>query len=1211
MRFKGSESRRKKNVVAIATIAFLSTMNLSVYPTTHSKYIDEGTRIYSATVHPLYKGDVGLTLLGSGSKDELPDLEAHHSTYKDAFFKFTFDQNDALTGTVTDTYEMQIEPSGACEILSTSTKGTFDKSKNTITYTSAGTDTSEVIMKCSVSALSKDKQNIQVGVNIKETIVKGEITKVIETYKDGSFTRTLEEYYKDYPLESKLRWSPTYIELPDTLPEGFFEQLKLGTLPNYLQQYLNGFDYDATFGGIDVNHLSIEEQLYLLFKEVWLKEIVSKTYGDALVDYVTKVYKSGNDLFDAAVVNANNASLRGLSGTQKETHVMRFDVLDNFVGYARTDNESAAKGNHMYFSTNNASNINQAFTYYLEKYAYLDGKVKPGTDNYQLLMDYINYFAPNNGIAEILLNNKKVEGLTFTKEDGRLDIDPNILTMANGTLNKIIEVPFASPDMKADLADGLNKYASDILSSEAIEWIRTKVTTISNSVENKTAHEDYIAWYYPTGNNHYFLFHVTGDTETSKAYVQVKPFTYQPSYDVDANRHSLSIEDENTLEVVKALDTYFEVPAHTSVDNHFYVDATVNGEKVQYKIPDRKVSLPFNSITLDILITELQRTYSDFMTQDFIDSLRSSATERKAEVDHFLSNQVGTKHLVIRDANDNYVILSSHSNGTDMVYVTAKKWNTNYVTLDGNRLRFTLQDESDEKLLSIVQALDMVLGITSYGNTIHTTLTDDAFITVTENGNKTQVVYEIENNSIIIPYDSTNTPAILADGLEKYYSDIMSSEVIEWMRTYKTDVSNIIDQHSGEHYFVREHYTDDGNDNNDYMLFYIRSDDKSKNTYVTVKEIRRTASQNYIDGIRRILNITITENDDALKIIQALDTRFGAPLHQTLTERNHIANVVVNGTALTYEIPTKKVQIKVGSSIDTVVSELAKVYDFVNSDFTNSLYEASTLRKAEVDHFLSGTTGIKSLVLRDASNNFVLLTSYNTGIDTILVTAQKLNFSNSTQIQFYDKDSEKLLGVVQALDNAIGVATFGNPIHTALLPKDNYIVGYALDSAGAIRITYDISGGSTANLDAEEVMVNDEVKNEILEVKELEKGQNQILDVSLEDISDTELEVLSPSVEEIPDEENKNVSEVDVEDTLKEKVDDNILASDDDASIVDESSMVEEETMEDVEDVSTTPGSAPSVETGSSLENTDNITPAVTEDVVNLNVTDSLNANLN
>ena len=84
-----------------------------------------------------------------------------------------------------------------------------------------------------------------------------------------------------------------------------------------------------------------------------------------------------------------------------------------------------------------------------------------------------------------------------------------------------------------------------------------------------------------------------------------------------------------------------------------------------------------------------------------------------------------------------------------------------------------------------------------------------------------------------------------------------------------------------------------------------------------------------------------------------------------------------------------------------------------------------------------------------------------------------------------------------------------------------------------------------------------------------------------------------------------------MEDTLKEKVDDNILASDDDASIVDESSMVEEETMEDVEDVSTTSGSAPSVETGSSLENTDNITPAVTEDVVNLNVTDSLNANLN
>lgn len=1208
MRFKGSESRRKKNVVAIATIAFLSTMNLSVYPTTHSKYIDEGTRIYSATVHPLYKGDVGLTLLGSGSKDELPDLEAHHSTYKDAFFKFTFDQNDALTGTVTDTYEMQIEPSGACEILSTSTKGTFDKSKNTITYTSAGTDTSEVIMKCSVSALSKDKQNIQVGVNIKETIVKGEITKVIETYKDGSFTRTLEEYYKDYPLESKLRWSPTYIELPDTLPEGFFEQLKLGTLPNYLQQYLNGFDYDATFGGIDVNHLSIEEQLYLLFKEVWLKEIVSKTYGDALVDYVTKVYKSGNDLFDAAVVNANNASLRGLSGTQKETHVMRFDVLDNFVGYARTDDESAAKGNHMYFSTNNASNINQAFTYYLEKYAYLDGKVKPGTDHYQLLMDYINYFAPNNGIAEILLNNRKVEGLTFTKEDGRLDIDPNILTMANGTLNKIIEVPFASPDMKADLADGLNKYASDILSSEAIEWIRTKVTTISNSVENKTAHEDYIAWYYQTGNNHYFLFHVTGDTETSKAYVQVKSFTHQPSYDVDANRHSLSIEDENALEVIKALDTHFGVPAHTSVDNHFYVDATVNGEKVQYKIPDQKVSLPFNSITLDILITELQRTYSDFMTQDVLDSLRSSATERKAEVDHFLSNQAGIKRLVVEGDNGKYVLLTSYSNGTDTVYVTAIEL-FSYLSDDTTR-QFILEDENQGRLLEAVQSLDNALGVASYGNIVHNDLTNDAFITTTDNNGITRVVYKFITNQIIIPFDAPNMKELLGDGLTKYYSDIMSEDSILYLRTYGAEVGDFINNHTGETYILWDYNTNDGNNNNDYTLFYIYSDDKSQKTYVTAREVTRTADANYVDGTRRVLSISITENDDALKIVQAIDTNLKLSLHQALHDRNHMAGVSVSDTTITYEVPEKKVN--AGSSIDTLASALGKEYPFMNSDFIDSLYDAAVLRKAEVDNFLSGTVGIKRLVLRDAANQFVLLTSYNDGT-TNYVTANRLSFlsGSGNQLQLIDKSNSKLLQVIQALDNAIEVATFGSPIHTTIA-VDNFIVGYAQSpSTGLYRVLYNINGVSTANLDAEEVMVNDEVKNEILEVKELEKGQNQILDVSLEDISDTELEVLSPSVEEIPDEENKNVSEVDVEDTLKEKVDDNILASDDDTSIVDKSSMVEEETMEDVEDVSTTPGSAPSVETGSSLENTDNITPAVTEDVVNLNVTDSLNANLN
>lgn len=1208
MRFKGSESRRKKNVVAIATIAFLSTMNLSVYPTTHSKYIDEGTRIYSATVHPLYKGDVGLTLLGSGSKDELPDLEAHHSTYKDAFFKFTFDQNDALTGTVTDTYEMQIEPSGACEILSTSTKGTFDKSKNTITYTSAGTDTSEVIMKCSVSALSKDKQNIQVGVNIKETIVKGEITKVIETYKDGSFTRTLEEYYKDYPLESKLRWSPTYIELPDTLPEGFFEQLKLGTLPNYLQQYLNGFDYDATFGGIDVNHLSIEEQLYLLFKEVWLKEIVSKTYGDALVDYVTKVYKSGNDLFDAAVVNANNASLRGLSGTQKETHVMRFDVLDNFVGYARTDDESAAKGNHMYFSTNNASNINQAFTYYLEKYAYLDGKVKPGTDNYQLLMDYINYFAPNNGIAEILLNNRKVEGLTFTKEDGRLDIDPNILTMANGTLNKIIEVPFASPDMKADLADGLNKYASDILSSEAIEWIRTKVTTISNSVENKTAHEDYIAWYYPTGNNHYFLFHVTGDTETSKAYVQVKSFTHQPSYDVDANRHSLSIEDENALEVIKALDTYFGVPAHTSVDNHFYVDATVNGEKVQYKIPDQKVSLPFNSITLDILITELQRTYSDFMTQDVLDSLRSSATERKAEVDHFLSNQAGIKRLVVEGDNGKYVLLTSYSNGTDTVYVTAIEL-FSYLSDDTTR-QFILEDENQGRLLEAVQSLDNALGVASYGNIVHNDLTNDAFITTTDNNGITRVVYKFITNQIIIPFDAPNMKELLGDGLTKYYSDIMSEDSILYLRTYGAEVGDFINNHTGETYILWDYNTNDGNNNNDYTLFYIYSDDKSQKTYVTAREVTRTADANYVDGTRRVLSISITENDDALKIVQAIDTNLGLPLHEALYDRYHIANATVKDGVLTYEVPQQNVKITAGSSLATFVSELQKTYSFINSDIIDSLYDAATLRKEEVDYFLSGTAGVKRLVLRDGANNFVLLSSFSNGSGTYYVTAKKLDFYNSSRLQLIDKSNSKLLQVVQAIDNAIGAASFGHPIHTAVNVLDNYIVSYA--TQGELkRVLYNFNGTSTASFNAEEVMVNDEVKNEILEVKELEKGQNQILDVSSKDISDTELEVLSPSVEEIPDEENKNVSEVDVEDTLKEKVDDNILASDDDASIVDESSMVEEETMEDVEDVSTTPGSAPSVETGSSLENTDNITPAVTEDVVNLNVTDSLNANLN
>lgn len=1205
MRFKGSESRKKRNVVAIATLAFLSTMNLSVYPTTHSKYIDEGTLAYSATVHPLYKGDVHLTLLGNGQQDEKPDLEANHSTYKDAFFKFTFDQNDALTGNVTDTYEMQIEPSGACEILSTKTEGTFDKSKNTITYTSAGTSTSEVIMKCSVSALSKDTKNIKVSVNIKETIVKGEITKVIDKYKDGSFTRTLDEYYKDYPLESKLKWSPTYIELPDTLPEGFFEQLKLGTLPNYLQQYLEDFDYDATFGSINVNNLSQEEQIYLLFRDVWLKHIVSKTYGVELVTYITKVYTNGNDLFNASIINANNASLRGLSGKTKEKDVMRYDVLENLVGYARTDGLNATKDS-MYFSTNKADEINKAFTYYLEKYNYLNGAVKPGTDNYQLLIDYINHFAPNkNGIADIILNTIKVEGLTFTKDDGRLDIDPNILTMANGTLYKIIEIPFASPDMKADLADGLIKYYSDILSSEAIEHIRTKVTDISNSVLNQTAHEDYIAWYYPTGNTNYFLFHVKGDTESQKAFVQVKAFTYQSSYDVDASRYALSIEDEETLKVVNALDKYFNVPAHSNAENHFYVDTAIDGTKITYKIPDQKTILPFDNVTLDTLVSELPKTYS-FVTQDVIDSLQTLATERKEEVDHFLSNLYGTKRLVVKGANDKYVLLSSYSNGSDSVYVTAIEL-FSYLS-DDTTLQFILEDENQGRLLEAVQALDNALGIGSYGNIVHSDLTNDAFITTSDFNGKTRVVYKIQTNQIIIPFDDANMKNTLADGLEKYYADIMSPESILYLRTYGTEVGDFITKHDGEAYILWDYYTNDGNNNNDYTLFYIRSDEKTQNTYVTAREVcRHPSNPNYIDGTRSVLSISITDEDDALEIVKAIDTNMGVTLHETLNDRNHISTISVADTNLTYEIPQQYVKVNAGSSIASLITALQKTYgNLINSDIVDSLYDAATLRKEEVDYFLSGTAGIKRLVLRDAANNFVLLSSYSNGSTTNYITAKQLKFYDSSKIELIDKSSSKLLSVVQAIDNAIGAATFGNPIHTTL-QKDNYIVSYA--TQGELqRVLYNINGTSTtASLEAEKVMVNDETELEkIQEVKETEKGQNQILDTFLSEDKETFVK------EEVVVEEKENVSEVNVDDTLIEKVDDNILTSDDESSkFVDNTATLEDISQEEVEEISITFSDAPSVDSGPSLENTDNITPVVTESVTNLNTTDSLNVNLN
>ena len=1212
MRFKGSESRKKKNVVAIATLAFLSTTYLNVYPTTHSKYIDEGTLAYSATVHPLYKGDVHLTLLGNGANDEKPSLEANQSTYKDAFFKFTFDQNDALTGSVTDTYEMQIEPSGACEILSAKTEGTLDKSKNTITYTSAGKDQNEVIMHCSVSALSKDTKNIKVSVTIKETIVKGEITKVIETYKDGSFVRTLDEYYKDYPLESKLKWSPTYIELPDTLPEGFFEQLKLGTLPNYLQQYLKNFDYDATFGSIDLTTLSEKEQLYLLFKEVWLKEIVSKTYGDALSAYVTKAYKNGNDLFDSAVINTNNANLKGLSGKTKEEHVIRYDVLENLIGYARVDAEDglAAKENRMYFSTSNAKEMNQAFAYYLEKYTYLNGKVKPGTDEYQLLMDYINYFAPNkNGIADIVLNNIKVEGLTFNKEDGRLDIDPNILTMANGLLYKIIEIPFASPDVKADLADGLTKYYNDILSSEAIEWIRTKVTEMSNSVLNQTDHDDYIAWYYPTGDKNYFLFHITGDIDDKKAFVQVKAFDYQPSYDVDANRYTLRIEEEETLKVIQALDTYFKVPLHTSVEeNHFYVDVTVNDKKVKYKIPDRKVSLPFDNVTLDTLVSELPK----IVTQDVIDSLRSVATERKEEMNHFLSNVFGTKRLVVQGDDGNYILFSSFSNGSDSVYVTAKKL-FNYLSDNDTTRKFILEDENQGRLLEAVQALDNALGVGSYGHIVHSDLTNDAFITTTESNGITKVVYKVATNQIIIPFDAPNMKDILGDGLEKYYKNIMSSDSILYLRTYGAEVGDFIAKHTGDAYILWDYYSDDGNNNNDFTLFFIHSDEKSQNTYVTAREVKRAGDGNYVDGTRRVLTIRVTDNDDALKIVQAIDTNLGLPLHEALYDRYHIANATVKDGVLTYEVPQQNVKITAGSSLATFVSELQKTYSFINSDIIDSLYDAATLRKEEVDYFLSGTAGVKRLVLRDGANNFVLLSSFSNGSGTYYVTAKKLDFYNSSRLQLIDKSDSKLLQVVQAIDNAIGAASFGHPIHTAVNVLDNYIVSYA--TQGELkRVLYNFNGTSTASFNAEEIMVSDVVKQEeILEVKEIEKGQNQILDTSLENSFKTDFEDATLNSGDTLKEDKNNVSEVDVDDTLKEKVDDNILASDDDSSLpIDNQSSVEEEKiLEAVEDVSTTPSDASSVDSGSSLENTDNITPAVTEDVTNLTITDSLNANLN
>ncbi len=270
----------------------------------------------------------------------------------------------------------------------------------------------------------------------------------------------------------------------------------------------------------------------------WLDAYISKEYASRDYEELTEiksavlnyVKKYENNVFDDGLLGLS-IKKETISGRDKYT----FELTENFVGYARTANYYADRGTaqHMYFSTQDESTLNSAFSYYYQNYIYPDQPEK-----FEVIQKYLSSLN-FNAATYILTGTPAVRGIEHISEE-HIITSEYLYTQAQNYVNSLSEPPVVENPSIEELKDfipfatreemltSFENYMGQIrtfhpeytLSNSAIEKIkqdsniRNSMTKNSNESAMKIAFSDYFM-VLDEENNNYLITKASSDGVSS------------------------------------------------------------------------------------------------------------------------------------------------------------------------------------------------------------------------------------------------------------------------------------------------------------------------------------------------------------------------------------------------------------------------------------------------------------------------------------------------------------------------------------------------------------------------------------------------------------------------------------------------------------------------------------------------------------------------
>lgn len=773
---------------------------LSVYPKSYSKYYDNDTSalVYESTIHSKYKGEFEISLYGENSTNPSESL----SNWQNAYLSFSFDRNNVIADGSTDVYTIQV-PNG-CRIIReyTTISNGGKRIGNAITYntpySSEEDNTNTIVMRCSVNQLVNNKNKIIASVEVEETI--GDKTF---TYMDGTFEQSLQDYYEKHPLPiQRVEWKQTadeqYLMLPikNTITD-WSTYLPVNKTPLTDWNFLISGSY-AWFRKSDGSETRIRSS-YDVFNIVWLQNIVASNnaYADEIISYVSKSYPD-----EASITNAN-IELPGFKTTKYPTadgEMWKYEIAENFVGYARTAAVDFTKYNYMYFSTDNANTLDEAFKMYLDTYQY------QGVDKEEL-RNLVNTLGVSN-----ILNRADANGDIYI--DGKrlfhYDSSDNRLELIN---NKVIRVPFASEDtMKATLESELAKIYEDISASAIMNSKDVINSLVRNSTQNSNK-ESYNEYFIVQDGNEYLVVNVYS-TGSESTYVTVS--TLDAKLENDTLSFNISGRNQgNLLSIVNALDKYFinNEKLHNRLRNDNYLVVTTNDNitNVVYSIPNpnKQSQITYDKNTSELqmkrmFIQDLSNRYGNILSNDTIEYILDFDNIENLDYNvnpgiymllPTLADDDGNRYyeegetiynlyFIVQGKGDidkdKYLLFNVYSGGYDNVYATV----TVLASKEENgAISFTLEDNNGVRLNNKIGAIDAYFGTR---------------LSTTTNGNTMTVSYPITSTTNIHDFNETEeireeSFSLKTSQISKEYLEVVSDE-----KTIDEESNSIINQEEKE-----------------------------------------------------------------------------------------------------------------------------------------------------------------------------------------------------------------------------------------------------------------------------------------------------------------------------------------------------------------------------------------------------------------------------